>query len=337
MSNYPDHTELPDRPPRVLVVEDDPDQQELLREVLEDHLGRGCVTLAGSKAEALGHDFGDFDVVLSDYNLPDCTGMDILTLVTGSSRTPVIMVTGENVTAYAAEAVKRGAVDYIVKTPDYLDTVPLVVAKNLAMHAVLRERETTHQRQMRKLEADLAESAQQAATDPMTGLYNRRAFAGVLGQLFAETHRYGTDISAVMLDMDRFKTLNDTLGHAAGDELIKLCGRCILENLRRMDVGARYGGDEFVLLFPKADAQTATNIVRRLRDQFWADSAKLLGRPEGVTMSVGVADASGSGATNADELVKAADAVLYKAKDAGRDCIHGQGFCLPRVPPAEAA
>ncbi len=322
--------DAPDQLPQLLVVEDDPDQQDLLRDVLEDAFGIGSVSVASSKAEALQHEFSEYDIVLTDYNLPDCTGMDILALVQGTSRTPVIMITGENVGEYAAQAIELGAVDYVVKTPTYLDTVPLVVKKNLALHNVLRQRESTHAQQLTKMEKDLAESAEKAATDPMTGLYNRRAFGEVFDQVFAEAVRYRTPLSAVMLDMDRFKTLNDTLGHAAGDELIKLCGRCIKANLRRMDIGARYGGDEFVLLLPKAEAQLATSIMTRLREQFWDDAAALLERPEGVTMSIGIADLAACQANTPAELLEAADAELYRAKDAGRDCIHGTDFCLPR-------
>ena len=112
---------------KLLIIEDDQDQRELMREILEERFGDGTVAGAESKASALLHELSSFDLILSDYNLPDATGMELLEEIKKRCDTPVIMVTGENVGQIAAEAIGRGATDYVVKFGDYLFTIPLVV------------------------------------------------------------------------------------------------------------------------------------------------------------------------------------------------------------------
>src|SRR5205823_5043728 len=95
-----------------------------------------------------------------------------------------------------------------------------------------------------QLEVSLKRVEELAATDPLTGLYNRRHFSRVLDQLFAEAQRYGKDLSCVMIDMDGFKPINDGYGHQVGDQLLMMAGKVISANMRRMDVAARYGAKE---------------------------------------------------------------------------------------------
>jgi diguanylate cyclase (GGDEF)-like protein len=260
------------------------------------------------------------------------------------------MVTGENVGHIAAEAIRKGATDYVVKVGDYLFTIPLVIEKNLTVAALIKEKEALRQ----QLEEKNAQLEQMAATDPLTGLYNRRHFARVLEQLFSETQRYDKDLSCVMIDVDGFKQLNDSLHHQTGDQILAMAGRVITANLRRMDVAARYGGDEFVLLLPHASTQEASLAAQRIREEFFTASAALLKRKEGVTMSIGVAalrEPSGGGASNAEQLVANADAALYYSKQHGRNRIsvagattmtaseHEQAAAAPAavpIPPADA-
>lgn len=317
---------------KLLIIEDDADQRDLIRETLEDHFGAGTVAAAGSRAEAMQHDLASFDLILTDYNLPDGSGMELLADVRTRCQTPVIMVTGENVGTTAAEAIRRGATDYVVKFGDYLFTIPLVVEKNLIAAQLRSENDSLRkdleqaldrvQQSNAQLQQALALTEELAATDPLTGLYNRRHFSRVLDQLYAEAQRMGTDLAAVMIDLDGYKQLNDSLGHQKGDEILVMTGKILGANMRRMDVAARYGGDEFVLLLPHASAEEARTVAKRIREEFADASAKLIGREKGLTMSVGIGSLHGSQATSADQLIASADAALYTAKEAGRDRIH---------------
>jgi diguanylate cyclase (GGDEF)-like protein len=316
---------------KLLIIEDDADQRELMREILEDHFGRGTVVGVGSRAQAMDQDLGAFDLILADYNLPDSNGLELIDAIKRQCATPVIMVTGENVGQIAAQAIRKGATDYVVKVGDYLFTIPLVVEKNLTVAKLTRENELLRQEleetlwELRDKNTQLQESLQRleqmAATDPLTGLYNRRHFSRVLDQLFAEANRYENDLSCVMVDLDGYKALNDAYGHQIGDQLLVVAAKAVSANLRRMDVAARYGGDEFVLLLPRADAREASLVAGRIRDEFVKVSSQVLHRDQGVTMSMGIGSLRTNRPPHADQLVALADAALYRAKEAGRDRI----------------
>jgi two-component system cell cycle response regulator len=319
------------QPLKILIIEDDDDQRALMRETLEDHFGPGTVVGAESGKSALSHDLGSFDLILSDYNLPDRTGMELLDQIRGRCATPVIMVTGENVGRIAADAIRRGATDYVVKFGDYLFTIPLVVEKNLTVAKVKRENESLRvelERALREvrdkneqLERSLTRVEEMAATDPLTGLYNRRHFGKVSEQLWSEAQRYEHDLACVMIDLDGYKQLNDRYGHQVGDQVLVVAGRVITANLRRMDVAARYGGDEFILLLPHASAEEASGVAARIRDEYRGAAASLLRRNETPTMSIGVGSKRCDEPSSADHLVAVADAALYQAKAAGRNRI----------------
>ncbi len=307
---------------RLLIVEDDPDQRQLIVETLEKHFGPATVKAVDCGAAALQLDLAAFDLILTDFNLPDVSGMDLLGKIHQRCNTPVIMVTGENVGQMAAEAIRRGAMDYVVKFGDYLFTIPLVVEKNLTV-AKLYAENAKLQAQLRdknaQLEMSLKMVEELAATDALTGLYNRRHFNRVLDQMFAESERMDSNVSCVMIDLDGYKQLNDKHGHAVGDQLLTVAGKVISASMRKMDVAARYGGDEFVLLLPHASAQEAASVTQRIRDEFKQGSAIVLRQNDGVTMSAGIASRKANTPSAADQLTVLADQALYRAKEFGRN------------------
>ena len=182
-----------------------------------------------------------------------------------------------------------------------------------------------------QLEKSLKKLEEVAATDPLTGLYNRRHFGRVLEQLFSEAQRYDTDLTCIMIDLDGYKQLNDTYGHQIGDQLLVVASKVISANMRKMDVAARYGGDEFVLLLPRASVEESAGVAQRIRDEFRQASAILLRRNEGVSMSIGVASTKCDTPAGTEQLIAAADAALYRAKAAGRNrVVLSQGTVVPR-------
>jgi two-component system cell cycle response regulator len=329
---------------KLLIVEDDADQRDLIRETLEDHFGRGTVVAVESRAAAAAQDVSGFDLILTDYNLSDGCGMDLLDDIRKQCTTPVIMVTGENVGQIAVDAIRRGATDYVVKLGDYLFTIPLVVEKNLTMAKMKRENEQLREQVEKamielqfkngQLQESLLRVEQMAATDPLTGLYNRRHFGRVLEQLFSEAQRYDTDLSCAMIDLDGYKQLNDAHGHQVGDQLLVAAGRVITANLRKMDIAARYGGDEFVLLLPRAQTDEAAGVVQRIREEFFTASAAVLNRADGVRMSVGIGSVRATSSGSAEQLIATADKALYQAKGAGRDRIAIAAPVKPMTPKA---
>lgn len=321
------------QPLRLLVLEDDPDTAELITETLRDAFGSESVQHVASLAELREMDIERVDMLLSDMNLPDGSGLEALShVLLHRPNLPVILVTGEGIIENAARAIRQGAYDYIVKAGDYLFAIPLMVEKNLAIYrtkcenARLQE-ELTHMLEEVRVKNEQLENAVRqletmAATDPLTGLANRRAFNQAMARCFAEAERYGHDLACVMIDMDGFKSLNDTLGHQRGDELLQRSAKVLEANCRRSDIAGRFGGDEFVLLLPQTAEATAVQVANRVSEEFRLASAAMLGdHPlrEKVSLSIGIACRSICRPTNPEQLVAAADHALYKAKYTGRN------------------
>ncbi len=165
-----------------------------------------------------------------------------------------------------------------------------------------------------------------AYSDPMTGLDNFRQFEENLAEEMARAERYGRPLSVILLDIDHFKSFNDTLGHPAGDALLGQMGVVLRNSLRNVDKPARYGGEEFVIICPEAGADEARLIAERIRRSV-AETQFALGdkmgeksAPAHVTVSLGCATFPGDARTPRD-LVKRADTALYAAKESGRNAV----------------
>ena len=154
-----------------------------------------------------------------------------------------------------------------------------------------------------------------AVTDSLTGLYVRRYFMVKLHEEVHRAERYNNILSIVMADLDRFKNINDTYGHDAGDRVLKEIGRFLQENIRDVDMVARYGGEEFVIMIPEAAKDAAYCLSERLRKKFARLKFKNL--PQ-ITISLGIATFPFDG-KDADDLLRKADAAMYAAKRAGRN------------------
>jgi len=154
-----------------------------------------------------------------------------------------------------------------------------------------------------------------AVTDSLTGLYVRRYFMVKLQEELHRAERYNNILSIVMADLDRFKSINDTYGHDAGDRVLKAIGNFLQQNIRDVDVVARYGGEEFVIMIPEAAKDAAYSLSERLRKQL--SELKFENFPP-ITISLGIATYPYDGKTSED-LIKKADAAMYAAKRAGRN------------------
>ncbi len=163
--------------------------------------------------------------------------------------------------------------------------------------------------------AHLVEQLQTAAnTDELTALMNRRALEERLGAELARSRRHNLDTTIILLDLDNFKLVNDSGGHAAGDDLLRAVGRLLKEQCRQPDVVGRLGGDEFLVMLPMTSPREAMVLVGRV--QAGLSALAPLGQGHPVTVSIGVAAAPGHGST-VGSLMAAADAAMYKAKRAG--------------------
>lgn len=160
----------------------------------------------------------------------------------------------------------------------------------------------------------------QASTDGLTGLYNYRYLVDYLERQLAVAERAGSPLSVLMLDLDRFKVVNDTYGHQAGDEALRLVARTLARTIRRSDLAARYGGEEFVCVMANTDPAEARVVAEKIRAAVAASRLRVPGDAEGVRITVSVGGATfPTDAGDVPSLLNAADAALYRAKAEGRD------------------
>lgn len=169
----------------------------------------------------------------------------------------------------------------------------------------------------------LGEAEKQSMTDGLTGLYNRRSLESLMQREVAIAERHRQTLSLVMIDMDKFKEVNDTYGHAAGDHLLKAFAECVRMTLRKTDMPFRYGGDEFLIALPQTNVAQAQQVVQKLRQAFMAvDFTDAIARMDHQpTLSIGVAERSvDHNILTLASLLAAADQALYDAKAADRNC-----------------
>ena len=158
-----------------------------------------------------------------------------------------------------------------------------------------------------------------ARTDGLTGLANRRHFMEAFQRELDRASRYGHELTVLLLDLDHFKSVNDTHGHAAGDAVLRQAARAIEEICRDVDLGARIGGEELAVLLPETDAEGAHALAERLRRKIWqTEHLSPAGTPFRVTTSIGVATSTDLPVT-AEALLHTADEALYRAKEGGRN------------------
>ncbi len=299
---------------RVLIIDDDEVDRIKVRWSLICHIpGVELIECADGRSGLASFKAEPFDCVVLDYRLPDCDGLDLLSelvaLPAGGDpagpAVPVVMLTGAGNEAVAVEAMKRGAVDYLTKRS--LSSPAIVRAVRVAVDRAARER---------LLGADTARLVQLALYDSLTGLGNRNLFGHQLDQLVARHRRNGVAFGLMLMDLDRFKEINDTLGHRAGDVALGEIGRRLRVLARGADSFFRLGGDEFAgLMVTEVSSGDAAILADRIIAAVQAplDLGVTL---RSVSVSLGLALCPDHGGTG-DALLGRADAAMYFAKRRG--------------------
>jgi diguanylate cyclase (GGDEF)-like protein len=298
----------PDRSQRVLLIEDDDEDAVLVQRALERFPGFELRHVRRMQAalDTLAAD--DFDVALLDLSLPDSFGLQgVATLRTRFADLPVVVLTGLDDNNLALAALEQGAQDYLAKC----QCAPELLVRTLR-YAIQRQQ---FQRENRRL---MDELARQARDDALTGIVNRRSLVAELEREWSRVLRSGEPLSCVLLDVDFFKRVNDTHGHAAGDLVLQALAGLLRKTCRLGDFPGRYGGEEFLIILPETTEEGAVTWADRLR-QTIADTPIAIGSETvHVTVSFGVAERTPEVASG-EQLVDRADQALRLAKQLGRD------------------
>jgi diguanylate cyclase (GGDEF)-like protein len=306
---------------RILIVEDEPNIGDLERRRLEK-AGFG-VSIVSTGREAIERLRGDDlpDLLLIDVGLPDMSGIEVLREANRLGvRVPSVVVTGAGDEKIAVSAMKLGALDYVVKDAESIKCLPETCSEVLGKFR-LGEENARLVEELKRVNSELVEANERlgeiSKVDELTGVLNRRTFFEQLSKECATAERYEFPLSLCLLDIDRFKEINDNHGHPVGDVVLGQFANMLKERLRGTDFIGRLGGEEFAVAFPCTPLDRALRVSDELIKLVAEAEFGEEGKSIRVTTSAGVA-ALAPGLDSVG-LIKVADKGLYKAKNEGRN------------------
>jgi len=321
------------REAEILIVDDTPANLDLLSGMLKDRFRVRAAT-SGPRALQTARTYS-VDLVLLDVDMPEMNGFEVCKRLKAEEATrevPVIFVSALDASIDKVKAFEAGGADYVTK-PFQVDEVMARIEYQLRFSRLKRDLQRKNEElgrayeDVRRIAAELEDTNRQLAVanvrlralsyvDGLTGVANRRRFDESLEDACAE----GSKVSLILIDLDHFKTLNDTQGHQDGDEALRVVGALLNRRTEsRGGLAARFGGEEFAWLLPGVSLDAARDEAEAFRKLVRAAGVRHACAAGGiVTASLGVA--CGESITPA-ALIAAADSALYRAKAAGRDCV----------------
>lgn len=305
-----------EHPGRILIVDDHEDNVELLKARLESW-GYSTVSASDGEEALQKVEQEHPDLILLDVMMPKIDGIEVARRVKGNANLPfipIIMQTALDATENKVEGLEAGADDYITKPIDFAE----LKARLTSMLRIKRLQDELEERERQLLEAN-ERLRHMSQTDALTGLDNRRNLEERIEEMFEHAKRLNEPFACVMCDLDRFKSVNDTYGHQAGDAVLKQFAKILRNEVREIDRAGRFGGEEFLLLLPGTVLDAGVTFAERVRKQVEAHTFTFDGTSIQRTASMGVSAWPHPRIRNCDELVRAADDALYVAKETGRN------------------
>ena len=251
-----------------------------------------------------------WDLAILDRRLPDMDGAMLAQELKSNPEFKtrfIIMLTGEADQEDKVEGLDLGADDYITKPFQSAELLARIRAGKRIVDLQKELLETN--KRLERL----------SITDGLTALFNHRYFQDELARAFEESARYGRPLSLAIVDLDFFKKINDTYGHAVGDEVLKAVSKIFQDSTRSADLAARYGGEEFGIMMPETNLDDAFVFAEKIRSLVAGTAIQTQAGPVKVTVSIGVSAVPHPKIHAAKELVVAADEALYRAKRGGRN------------------
>jgi two-component system cell cycle response regulator len=294
---------------RILIVDDRANSYERIAGVLD---AEHAVEVEPSPAEALFRAAeGDYELIIVSLALDNFDALRLCSQIRQLERTrhvPILVVADPDSGPRLARGLEIGVNDYLVRPLD----------KN---ELLARARtQIKKKRYAERLRDNVQMSIEAAITDALTGLHNRRYMETHLNGLVEQAASRGKPIAVLVLDIDFFKSINDTHGHDAGDEVLREFALRIRKSIRNIDLACRYGGEEFVIVMPETDMAVARMVAERLRRKIAGEPFPISKGAKSleVTLSIGIGALNGVG-DNAASILKRADQALYRAKRDGRN------------------
>lgn len=285
----------------ILAIDDTASNLDTIIELLSDY-DVIDVTSASDGFEILEEE--EVNLILLDIVMPDMDGYEMCEKLKANIETkdiPIIFITAKTDEDSIEKAFDMGGSDY-VKKPFHPKELLARVKKELTLQ---------------ELQAELQQSA---LTDPLTELHNRRYFNQITERLMELSKRNNEPLSVVILDIDLFKSVNDTYGHQVGDEVIKVLANRLKKYQRKSDIACRLGGDEFILLLPNTTVDGAEYVANKIRESV-NETVIETNEGDSVTFSISLGVSEANKGMNLKDTIRKADESLYEAKKHGRNCV----------------
>ncbi len=298
---------------KILIVDDDPQVSNLMTVILESCGYKVIVAESGGEALKRLSEIAPY-LVLLDINMPGLSGLETLEIVRKKEDyTPVVLVSGNSDTQDVIKGLEAGADDYIRKPFNPHELVARV--KTQLRIKNLTDKLFWANKRLKEL----------VQIDDLTGLYNMRSTYDRINLEISRNKRFGSGICVIMMDMDHFKRVNDDHDHLFGSFVLKEIGGIIKNSMRDVDFGARYGGDEFMIVLTSTGYEGAMKYAQRLRKAIQTYDFNDGERRMNLTMSIGLAVLNPNASINlsAEKLVQWADKALYESKKTGRNKVRG--------------
>jgi two-component system cell cycle response regulator len=301
---------------RILVVDDHPDNVEIIDARLSS---RGYeIETANNGQEALDKVYANPPhLILCDVMMPLIDGYEVSRRIKSDEALPfipIILVTARDSTQDKVEGLEAGADDYLTKPINF----PELEARVRSMLRIKRLQDELDQKN-RELEVANKRLRKLSITDGLTELFNHRHVHQLLHEEFERSMRTAEPVAVAMLDLDRFKQVNDTYGHPTGDVILYETARIIRETAREIDMVGRYGGEEFIAILPNTSVEEAARFAERVRQAVESHEYRDEANQIHMTVSSGVASFPGLDVDSPELLLKRADEALYVAKESGRN------------------
>jgi len=286
----------------ILIVDDTVENLDILEELLSEY---DVISVTGGEdAISIVHEEA-IDLILLDIMMPQMDGYEVCQELKSNNDTkdiPIIFITANTDEVSIEKAYDIGGVDYVTK-PFLPKELKARVKKELQIQDMMNELKLL------------------ASTDPMTKLYNRRYFSKISDQALEFAQKENKDISIIMIDIDKFKNINDTYGHDIGDKVIIALANILINYQRKSDISCRFGGEEFVILLQDTQIEDAKIVANKIKENVENLTVNCNNLNIKFTISLGVSQIDIKNEPNIEKALKRADEALYLAKNNGRNQI----------------
>lgn len=297
---------------KLMLIDDDVVQSKRMAEKLG--AGGYVVTAFADHKEALEHARGnaEYDLIIISTQLADIDGLRLATqfkAIEQVRHVPIVMLVDEEEQHLMLKGLELGVNDYLLVPVDFNEMFARV------------KTQIRRKKYQEALRSNYQESVSMAVIDGLTRLYNRHYLDTHLKNLVRQAGEQNRDLSLMIMDMDHFKSVNDTYGHNVGDEVLKQLAGIIINTIRSADLAARYGGEEFVVLMPETDEARAYEAAERIRKMVEAADFVISHAEGSIKKTVSIGYATMKVNDTPEKFLKRADVALYEAKNNGRNMV----------------